>query len=136
MESVGDEGPVAQSAVTSGGAGKGRVLVIDGNRDLAVSCSWLLRDQGHEVEIAFDRLQALEVARAFRPDVALLDVGLPGIDGYELARRLRAEFGQDVLLIIITAYAQDNPRRGAHEASFDHHFVKPIDFEVITGLLA
>jgi len=116
--------------------GKCRVLVVDDNQDLAVSCSWLLEHRGHEVEIAFDGLRALEVARAFRPDMALLDVGLPGIDGYELARRLRAEFGQDMRLIIITAYAQDNPRREAYEAYFDHHFTKPLDFEVIVDLLA
>ena len=68
--------------------------------------------------------------------MALLDVGLPHIDGYELARRLRAEYGPDVLLIIITAYAQDNPRRQAYEAYFDHHFTKPTDFTTITELLA
>ena len=99
-----------------------------------MSCSWLLEHQGHEVQVAFDGLRALEVARAFRPDVALLDVGLPGIDGYELARRLRADYGPHVLIIIITAYAQDTPRKQAYETYFDHHFTKPTDFATITEL--
>src|SRR4051794_20276379 len=113
-----------------------RVLVVDDNPDIAVSSSQLLEFLGHEVEVAFDGLQALEVARAFRPDAALLDVGLPGLDGYELARRLRVEFGPGLLLIIITAYARDNPCRQAYEAHFDHHFTKPPDFATIAELLA
>ena len=115
---------------------KRRVLVVNDNQDIAITSSWLLKFQGHEVAVAFDGLQALEVARTFRPNVALLDVGLPGIHGYELARRLRAEYGPEILLIIITAYARDNDRRRSYEAYFDHHLTKPIDFEVITGLLA
>jgi two-component system CheB/CheR fusion protein len=113
-----------------------RVLVVDDNPDIAVSSSQLLEFLGHEVEVAFDGLQALEVARAFRPDVALLDVGLPHLDGYELARQLRVEYGPGVLLVIITAYAQDNPRRQAYEAYFDHHFTKPLDYMTIADLLA
>ncbi len=68
--------------------------------------------------------------------MVLLDVGLPHIDGYELAQRLRAEYGPEVLLIIITAYASDNPRRQAYEAYFDHHFTKPLDYTTIANLLA
>jgi CheY-like chemotaxis protein len=116
---------------------KRRVLVVDDNQDLAISSSRLLQLLGHEVAVAFDGLRALEVARAFRPDVALLDVGLPGINGYELARRFRAEFGPEVLLIIIiTAYARDNDRRQAYEAYFDHHLTKPADFATIADLMA
>jgi CheY-like chemotaxis protein len=115
---------------------KRRVLVVDDNEDLAFSYSWLLELLGHEAAVAHDGLRALEVAREFRPDVALLDVGLPHIDGYELARRLRAEYGPDVLLIIVTAYARDNDRRQAYEAYFDHHFTKPIDGTTIADLLA
>jgi CheY-like chemotaxis protein len=110
--------------------------VVDDNEDLALSSSKLLRLLGHEVTVAFDGRQALEVARDFRPDVALVDVGLPHIDGYELARLLRAEYGPGVLLIIITAYAQDNPRRQTYEAYFDHHFTKPLDYMTIADLLA
>jgi len=112
------------------------VLVVDDNEDLAVSSSRLLELQGFEVVVAFDGRQALEVARKFRPEAALLDVGLPHIDGYELARRLRSEYGPEVLLIIITAYAEDNYRRQTHEAYFDHHFTKPLDYMTIVNLLA
>jgi CheY-like chemotaxis protein len=115
---------------------KRRVLVVDDNQDLAISSSQLLKLLGHEVAVAFNGLRALEVAREFHPDVALLDVGLPHIDGYELARQLRAEYGPVVLLIIITAYAGDNDRRKLYEAHFDHHFTKPLDYKVITNLLA
>jgi CheY-like chemotaxis protein len=126
-----------QPAANSAGSGKRRVLVVDDNRDLAITCALLLECIGHEVQVAFDGLHALEVAREYRPDVALLDVGLPGIDGYELARRLRAEFGPDILLIIITAYALEE-RKGseASKADFDHICIKPVDFTVITRLLA
>src|SRR3954453_16169836 len=103
---------------------------------IALSSSLLLELQGHEVAVAFDGRTALEVAREFRPDVALLDVGLPGMNGYELARRLRGEYGPGVLLIIITAYARDNDRRWAYEAYFDHHLTKPVDFTTITDLMA
>ena len=116
-------------------ARKRRVLLVDDNRDFALSASWLLKLRGHEVELAFDGLQALEVARAFRPDVVLLDVNLPGIDGYELARRLRAEYGPAVLLIIISAYAWKSSSRQAYESYIDHYFMKPVDFTTISDLL-
>jgi DNA-binding response OmpR family regulator len=136
MVNGGVTGTVRQSARCPQGAVKHRVLVVDDNRDLAMSSSWLLKYEGHEVEVAFDGLQALEVARAFRPDVVILDVGLPGLDGYEVARRLRAEFGRDVVVIIITAYADDQGRKAACEAHFDHFFTKPINFTAITSMLA
>src|SRR4051812_38833609 len=106
-----DAAPAPRPARADAQSGRRRVLVVDDNRDLALTSSWLLHYKGHEVEVAFDGLGALEVARAFRPDVALLDVGLPGINGYELARRLRAEYGSDVLLIVLTAYHQNNAQR-------------------------
>src|SRR5690242_9637615 len=111
MESPDRMASTCETSVHRGGVRKRRVLVVDDNRDLVLTYSWLLKSQGHEVEVAFDGLRALEVAREFRPDVALLDVGLPHIDGYELARRLRSEYGPEVLLIIVTAYARDNDRR-------------------------
>src|SRR3954449_2985098 len=126
-----DRGP----SIHRGEVRKRRVLVVDDNRDIALSSSRLLELHGHEVAVAFDGRRALEVAREFRPDVALLDVGLPGIHGYELARRLRADYGPGVLLIIITAYARDNDRGRAYEAYFDHHFTKPAGFATITKLL-
>src|SRR6478672_8238138 len=125
-----------EPSIHRGEVRKRRVLVVDDNRDIALSSSRLLVLQGHEVAVAFDGRQALEVAREFRPDVALLDVGLPYIDGYELARQLRGEYGPEVLLIIITAYAGDNPRRQAYEAYFDHHFTKPLDYLTLADMLA
>lgn len=125
-----------EPSIRPGGVRRRRVLVVDDNEDLAESSSRLLELLGFEVMVAFDGRRALEVAREFRPEVALLDVGLPYIDGYELARRLRSEYGPEVLLIIITAYAGDNPRRQAYEAYFDHHFAKPLDYMTITHLLA
>src|SRR3954452_19764897 len=124
-----------EPSIHRGEVRKRRVLVVDDNEDLAVSSSRLLELHGHEVAVAFDGRRTLEVAREFRPEVALLDVGLPHIDGYELARRLRAEYGPEVLLIIITAYARDNPRRQAYEVYFDHHLTKPVDFTTITDLM-
>jgi DNA-binding response OmpR family regulator len=88
------------------------------------------------VEVAFDGLTALEVARAFRPDVVLLDVNLPGIDGYELARRLRAEYRSEVSLIVITADDRDNVNSQSCETYVDHRFTKPVDFNTLIDLLA
>src|SRR4051794_35603911 len=136
MELLGELAPTRESRMGRTAMVKRRVLVVDDNEDIALSSSWILELEGHEVAVAFDGRTALEVARDFRPDVALLDVGLPHIDGYELARRLRSEYGPEVLLIIITAYARDNDRRRAYEAYFDHHFTKPIDCMTIPDLLA
>jgi CheY-like chemotaxis protein len=88
------------------------------------------------VTTALDGRRAIERARSFRPDVALLDVGLPDINGYEVARRLRAEFGSGVILIIVTAYAREFRRDKADDRVFDLFFTKPLDFTVITDLLA
>jgi DNA-binding response OmpR family regulator len=112
------------------------VLVVDDNRDLAETYARLLALSGHDVRIAFDGAQGLKVAKVCRPDVALLDVGLPDIDGYELARRLRAEFGTAVLLIIMITACEREPRESeAGNGGFDFFFTKPIDFAVIRKLL-
>jgi CheY-like chemotaxis protein len=130
------EAPAREPSIRPDGVRKRRVLVVDDNRDLALTCSWLLEFQGHEVAVAFDGREGLELAREFRPDVALLDVGLPQVDGYELARRLRSEHGPGVLLIIVTAYSWDTARRREYEAYFDHHFTKPLDYSTIAEMLA
>ena len=105
MEQPDEVGAACTPSIRGDGVRRRRVLVVDDNEDIAVSSSRLLKLQGHEVAVAFDGLRALEVALEFRPDVALLDVGLPHVDGYELARRLRDEYGPEVLLIIVTAFA-------------------------------
>jgi CheY-like chemotaxis protein len=115
---------------------KRRVLVVDDNEDIAESSALLLQCHGHDVTTALDGRCAIERAKSFRPDVALLDVGLPDISGYELARRLRAEFGPGIVLIVITAYARDFKREYVDETVFDYFFMKPLDFTIITDLLS
>jgi CheY-like chemotaxis protein len=114
-----------------------RVLVVDDNVDAADSLALLLRVIGHETRIAHDGLEALVAARAFLPDVVLLDIGLPGMDGYEVARQLRGEPDlRTALLIAQTGYGQDEDRRRSREAGFDHHLVKPVDPDALRALLA
>jgi CheY-like chemotaxis protein/two-component sensor histidine kinase len=118
-------------------AGGRRVLVVDDNRDSAETMAVLLRLWGHEARSAEHGEAALAVAQEFRPQAVLLDIGLPQMDGYEVARRLRALPGLDgVLLIAMTGYGQDRDRRRARRAGFDHHLVKPVDPEALRRLLA
>jgi DNA-binding response OmpR family regulator len=136
VETGGDPGTHGQVTCGRTAARKRRVLVVDDNRDLAKTWARLLGLSGHEVRIAFDGLQGLNLAKVFRPDVALLDVGLPDIDGYELARHLRAEIGPAVILIIMITACERKPRESeAGEAVFDFFFTKPVDFAVIRTLL-
>ncbi len=117
--------------------GRQRVLVVEDNVYAAKSFATLLRLDGHEVQIANDGLAALEMAQAFHPSVLLLDIGLPGIDGYEVARRLRAmpEFAH-VQMIAMTGYGQAEDRRRSKEAGIDHHLVKPVKIDFVRSLLA
>lgn len=113
-----------------------RVLVVDDNVDAAETLMAFLSELGHEGAVAHDGLAALELARSFRPAVALLDIGLPVMDGYELARKLREHYGfEELRLIAITGYGQEQDRSLAREAGFDHHLVKPIDVRVLVTLL-
>jgi DNA-binding response OmpR family regulator len=106
-----------------------RILVVDDNRDNAESLARLLQLMGHETAIAYDGLSAVDSVDAFRPEIVLLDVGLPGLDGYEVARRIRAQsWGKDMTLIAVTGWGQAEDRRRSREAGFDHHMVKPVDF--------
>lgn len=105
-----------------------RVLIVDDNVDAAESLSMLLRMSGHETMIAYDGEAAFDAAKAHRPDVILLDIGLPKVSGYDVARRLRAEpWGRELILVALTGWGQDEDRRRSHEAGFDHHLVKPVD---------
>lgn len=108
--------------------GTHRVLIVDDNRDAADSLSMLLRLRGNEVRTAYDGLQAVEMANEYRPDAIVLDIGLPKLDGYEAARRIRQQpWAENVILIALTGWGQDRDRRLATEAGFDHHMVKPVD---------
>lgn len=114
-----------------------RVLVVDDNVDAADSLALLLQVQGHEVETAYAPDDALARAREGRHEVVLLDIGLPQMDGYEVARRIRqARPGEDVCLVALTGYGQPEDRRRASEAGFDHHLVKPVDFDAIEKILS
>jgi CheY-like chemotaxis protein len=114
-----------------------RVLVVDDNPDSADTLGLLLRLTGHEVRTAYDGPAALEAARSYRPEVAVVDLGLPRMDGCELARRLRKQPGWDaVLLVALTGHGRDEDRRRTQEAGFDHHLVKPVEFETLQRLLA
>jgi CheY-like chemotaxis protein len=99
----------------------------------------ILKIEGYEVQVAYDGETALELIRTFRPEAILSDIGLPGIDGHELARRIRRDPGLSAgvqLLVAATGYAEAETRRMSREAGFDHHLVKPIDPETVLALLA
>ena len=113
-----------------------RILVVDDNMDMALSMVHLLGLLGHEVAMAHDGPAALETARRFLPEFLLLDIGLPGMDGYELATAFRQEAClKDAVIIAISGYGQEEDRKRSHAAGFDHHLVKPVDFEVLVSLL-
>jgi PAS domain S-box-containing protein len=113
-----------------------RVLVVDDNVDAADTLGMLMRSLGHEAKVVYDGMQALQAADEFRPDVVLLDIGLPGINGYEVARRLRSrKGGQSAKIIAITGWGQDADRARAREAGFDVHLVKPVDEAALQHLV-
>jgi PAS domain S-box-containing protein len=113
-----------------------KVLIADDNHDAAVSLGMLLHVMGHETRLAHDGLQALEVAEAFRPDIVLLDIGMPQLNGYDTARRLRARpWAAATVLIALTGWGQEADRRRAREAGFHHHVVKPLDPDVLAEML-
>ncbi len=114
-----------------------RILVVDDNEDSAESMSMLLQCEGHDIDTAYSGETALRLARELRPDVVLLDIGMPGMLGYEVARRLRAlEQAAPALLIAVTGYGRESDIAMARDAGFDHHLVKPVDFDKLRGLLA
>ncbi|HEX2223414.1 MAG TPA: ATP-binding protein [Thermoanaerobaculia bacterium] len=113
-----------------------KILVVDDNRDSAESLALLMGMTGHEVRTAYDGQFALVEARAFEPDVVVLDIGLPGMDGYQVAHHLRQEpGGERRMLLALTGYGQEEDRRRSLAAGFDHHLVKPIDLERFKELL-
>jgi signal transduction histidine kinase len=113
-----------------------RILVVDDNEDAADTLAMLLEVSGHEVLIEHSSRQALARASAARPDVCLLDIGLPDMDGTELARRLRAQpETADTMLVAVTGYGQESDRARTREAGFDHHLVKPIDLDRLQAVL-
>jgi PAS domain S-box-containing protein len=114
-----------------------RILVVDDNEDSAESLTILLNLAGHKTHTAYDGLEAIEAAATFRPDVILLDIGLPKLNGYEVARKIREQpWGQAVVLVALTGWGQEEDRRRSREAGFNHHLTKPVDPLALTRLLA
>jgi CheY-like chemotaxis protein len=128
--------PSNGEAARPAGGGHRRILVVDDNADSADTLAMLARLDGHEVWTAHTGAAALEAARAVRPEVVLLDIGLPGMDGYEVARRLRdGAAGGPLLLAAVTGYGQEADRNRSRQAGFDMHLVKPVEPEVLRRLL-
>jgi CheY-like chemotaxis protein len=124
-------------ADTSPGSFPRRILVVDDNVDAAESLRMLLSLEGHEVQIAHDGPAALRVVQEMQPDVVLLDIGLPRMDGYEVARQLRQlPSVEKVLLVALTGYGQEDDRRRSQEAGFNAHLVKPADLDSLRSVLA
>src|SRR5262249_47579200 len=107
------------------------------NRDSASSLAMLLSITGNETQTAHDGLEAVEAAEKFRPDVVLLDIGLPKLNGLAACRRIREQtWGKNVVMVALTGWGQDDDRRQSREAGFDHHMVKPVDYDAHMRLLA
>jgi len=121
----------------SPGAGKYRILVIEDNRDAADTIKLFLNLEGYEVQAVYNGSDGLEAARNFRPRVILCDIGLPGIDGYQVVRRLRqdAEFSS-IYAIALTGYGRDEDQKNARDAGFNLHLIKPIDYNNLRNTLA
>lgn len=123
--------PFDNAADKAGGTNGGkRILVVDDNVDAAESAAEILRLLGNKVSVVHDGPSAVLAVDAWRPDVVLLDIGLPGIDGYEVAKRVRqSEFGKGIMLVALTGWGQDKDRQRASEAGFDLHWVKPVGLD-------
>jgi len=127
-----------QEALARGADGQAglKILVVDDSRDAADVSAMLLELSGHQVQTAYSARRALELGEIFHPDALLLDIGLPDLDGYQLARRIRgSSWGRATLLVAVTGWGQSEDRRRALEAGFDHHLTKPIAPETLDSLL-
>jgi CheY-like chemotaxis protein len=114
-----------------------RILVVDDNGDSAKSLARLLKITGNATHVAHDGLEAVDAAQQFRPDVVLLDIGLPRLNGFDACRRIREQpWGKNMVLVALTGWGQDEDRRKSKDAGFDHHMVKPVDYDVLMNLLA
>jgi PAS domain S-box-containing protein len=129
-------GEVVPAGVSHGGSPRRRILVVDDNRDAAISLAMMLSLLGHDARTAHDGLEALDAAGSFRPDVILLDLGMPRLNGYDACRRVREQpWGRDVFIVALTGWGQDEHRRRSQEAGFDHHLVKPVEPATLEKLL-
>ena len=126
-----------KSAESTGQQRAWRILIVDDNRDGADSLTTMLRLQGHETRTAYDGEQGVAEAEAYRPEIVLLDIGLPKMNGYDVCRTIRARpWGKSILMLALTGWGQDDDRRKSSEAGFDRHLVKPVDPKLLIELLA
>jgi PAS domain S-box-containing protein len=133
LEKRASGGSDAETPVAGAGL---KILVVDDSRDAADTCATLLELSGHHVQTAYTGRRAFELAEAFRPHALLLDIGLPDLDGYQLAQEIRATpWGRSIALIAVTGWGQEEDRRRAFAAGFDHHLTKPIAAETVESLL-
>jgi CheY-like chemotaxis protein len=127
--------PAEQNKVVS--SRKRRILIVDDNRDAADSLATMLRMMGHETLTAYDGLEAVQTTAMFHPEIVLLDIGLPKMNGYEAARHIRQQpWGESLALIAQTGWGQEEDKRRALEAGFDHHLTKPVQTAALEKLLA
>lgn len=113
-----------------------RVLIVDDNADLAEATSMMLRICGFSTTTAYNGRRALEKARTFNPEIVLLDIGLPDMDGYELAKRIRSTvWGKNAILIAVTGWGQEEDRQRAFAAGFDRHLIKPVTGTALEAVL-
>lgn len=112
-----------------------RVLVADDNIDAGESLAMLLRLEGHYVELATNGPQAVELFERMEPDIAILDIGMPGLNGYEVALRIRQKAKKEVTLIAVTGWGQEADKARAAASGFDHHFTKPVEPAVLSALV-
>jgi PAS domain S-box-containing protein len=121
----------------AGSAGKCRILVVDDLRDTADSLAMILQTMGHDTRTAYDGVEAVQTAATFQPNIILLDIGLPKMNGYEAARQIRNEpWGADVTLVALTGWGQEEDKRRSLDAGFDHHLTKPVEASALEKLLA
>jgi CheY-like chemotaxis protein len=114
-----------------------RVLVVDDNVDTVTTLTMLVQESGHEVRTAYDGFAVLEAALDYRPNVVLLDIGLPGLNGFDVAKQLRQQPAlQNIVLVAMTGYGQESDRQRSREAGFNHHLVKPSEFGKVLQILA
>ena len=128
---------VSNGAANASNVRRGQVLVVDDNRDAAESLGLVLRFMGYEVSVAASGAQALELAAQLRPNAAIIDIGMPGMSGHEVARRMRREaWGRHTVLIALTGWGQDQDKQAALAAGFDEHLTKPVDPDQVERVLA
>jgi CheY-like chemotaxis protein len=128
----GDEGEESPGA-----AARRRILVVDDNRDSAMTLGMMLKLMGNEIQTAHDGLAAVEAAEQFRPDMILLDIGIPKLNGYDACRRIREQpWSRGMEIVALTGWGQEEDRRRSKEAGFDDHLVKPVELAILQKLLA